>query len=466
MCCSDHQRKTLALLLALSLIRGILYSAVTPPWQAPDEPDHFQYAAFLVRYHRFPTRQDVAAEEWLQTQVYDSMREFGFWTRRAHAPIPTVLEEEYRAAVGHPPLYYLLGALLLAPFSSHDLVTQLHILRLGSVLLGTLTVLVAYLTARTLFPENDSWQLAVPAFIVFLPMHTFVTGSVNNDSLAELLGSLAIYSLLRILRGGLSWRRVVSVACLLVFGLVTKRTTTFAIPLAALTIIPFYYLKKSPKLSPADKTSRWLRSQYIWLLVIGAIGLSLWALTRHSPSAIRHPLFAIRYSPFAIRHFRLLLEPQRYTPAALKAYALFSLLTFASFWADFGWMNVPLDLTWYAALAAFSLLALCGLGLFAIQVVRGTETLKTWQRRALLMLLLAIALIFTQTFGLMIVQGIPQQGRYLFPALIPLAVFFTLGLWQWIPTRHRAVLPLALVLGMFVLDSISLCCYIVPHFYG
>jgi hypothetical protein len=40
MYCSDRKRKTLALLLALSLIRGVLYSAVTPPWQAPDEPGH------------------------------------------------------------------------------------------------------------------------------------------------------------------------------------------------------------------------------------------------------------------------------------------------------------------------------------------------------------------------------------------------------------------------------------------
>jgi hypothetical protein len=446
----------LALLLALSLIRGVLYSAVTPPWQAPDEPGHFQYAAFLVRYHRFPTRQDVAVEEWLQTQVYVSMQESGFWARRAHTLAPPALEEKYRAAVNHPPLYYLLSALLLVPFSGCDLVTQLHVLRLGSVLLGTLTVLVAYLTAQALFPEDASWQLAVPALVAFLPMHTFITSSVNNDSLAELLASLVIYSLLRILRRGLSWRRVVSVACLLAAGPLTKRTTTFAIPLAALTILLYCLRAKPLKSAPTGKAPRcffrWLRLRCVWLLIASAIGLGLWTLTLHSP--------------FSIRYVHLLLEPQRYAPAALKTYALFFLLTFASFWANFGWMNVPLDLGWYAALALFSLLALCGLGFFAIRAVRGTETLKTWQRRALLMLLLAVVLIFAQTFGLMIVQGIPPQGRYLFPALIPLVVFFTLGLWEWTPARYRSIFPLALVLGMFVLDSVSLCCYIIPHFYG
>ena len=435
-----HSSRILALLLALSLIRGILYSAVTPPWQAPDEPDHFQYVAFLVRYHRFPIEQDVAANQWPQTQVYASMQEFSFWARRAHTLPPPTLEKEYRAAVGHPPLYYLYGALLLAPFTGCDLITQLHVLRLGSVLLGTLTVLVAYLTAQALFPEDASWQWAVPAFVAFLPMHTFITSSVNNDSLAELLASLVIYSLLRILKDGLSWQKVASVACLLVLGVLTKRTTTFTVPLVALTIIPLYYLRaKSPKLPPADKTPhtfpRWLRQWCIWLLIISAIGLGLWALTLNLQ-------FAIRYS-------------------------LFALLTFASFWANFGWLNVPLDLGWYAALAVFSLLALCGLGLFAVRVARGIETLEPWQRRALLMLLLAVLLIFAQTASMMIVPSyIPQQGRYLFPALIPLAVFFTLGLREWVPAPRRGLFPLTLVLGMFVLDSVSLCCYIIPHFYG
>jgi len=429
-----HSSRILALLLALSLIRGVLYSAITPPWQAPDEPDHFQYAAFLARYHRLPTRQDVAADEWPQTQVYASMQAFDFWALRAHTLPPPTLEEEYRAAVGHPPLFYLLGAFLLAPFTHCDLTTQLHVLRLGSVLLGTLSVLVAYLTAQALFPEDASWQLAVPAFVAFLPMHTFITSSVNNDSLAELLASLVIYSLLMILKGGVSWRRVAGVACLSLLGILTKRTTTFTIPLAALTITPIYLRAKS-------------RQRYVWFLIVTIIGLGLWALTFYSPSFILHSLPCILHPPSS-------------------SIVLSFLLTFASFWADFGWMNVPLDLGWYAALAVFSLLALCGLGLLAIRVARGTETLESWQRRALLMLLLAVVLIFAQTFGLIIIRGIHQQGRYLFPALIPLAVFFTSGLREWVPVRHRGFFPLALVLGLFVLDSVSLCCYIIPHFYG
>jgi hypothetical protein len=385
----------------------------------------------------------VITEEWLQTQVYVSMQESDFWARRAHTLAPPALEEEHRPTVGHPPLYYLLVALLLAPFSRCDLITQLHILRLGSVLLGTLTVLVAYLTAQALFPEDASCQLAIPAFIGFLPMHAFITSSVNNDSLAELLVSLVIYSLLRILKNGLSWQRVMSIVCLLASGLLTKRTTTFAIPLAVLTILLYCLRAKPLKLAPTSEACRGplhrLRKWGMWLLIASATGLGLWTLTR---------------VPF--RYFHLLLEPQGYAPTALRTHVLSFLLTFASFWANFGWMNVPLDLRWYAALAVFSLLAVCGLGFFAIRVMRGTETLETWQRRALLMLLLAVVLIFAQTLGLIIVRGIHQQGRYLFPALIPLAVFFTVGLQEWVPARHRSIFPLALVLGMFVLDSVSL----------
>lgn len=36
-------RAFLALLIALALLKGILYTAITPPWQAPDEPKYLEH---------------------------------------------------------------------------------------------------------------------------------------------------------------------------------------------------------------------------------------------------------------------------------------------------------------------------------------------------------------------------------------------------------------------------------------
>jgi len=153
----------------------------------------------------------------------------------------------------------------------------------------------------------------------------------------------------------------------------------------------------------------------------------------------------------------------------LPSYLLFSLLTFASFWANFGWMNVPLDPAWYALLAVISLFAFLGLLLRILREIRssGKQTLlpSRWQKGALLILILASFLIFVQTFGLMIVQNIPQQGRYLFPAIVPLSTLFILGLTEVVPTRYRRGLPLICLLSLFLFDSLCIIGYILPHYY-
>jgi len=50
-----------------------------------------------------------------------------------------------------------------------------------------------------------------------------------------------------------------------------------------------------------------------------------------------------------------------YAPAHLRRYALYVALTFAHFWGDFGWLQLPLPIGWYVALAAVSGLSLLGL---------------------------------------------------------------------------------------------------------
>ncbi len=48
------RRRLLGLLLAMALLGGVLYAAVVPPWQSPDEPGHFEYVALLYRLGHVP----------------------------------------------------------------------------------------------------------------------------------------------------------------------------------------------------------------------------------------------------------------------------------------------------------------------------------------------------------------------------------------------------------------------------
>jgi hypothetical protein len=127
----------------------------------------------------------------------------------------------------------------------------------------------------------------------------------------------------------------------------------------------------------------------------------------------------------------------------------FVLTTFRSFWAQFGWMGVPVDSRIYQALAL-----LCGglgLGLvsFILRVWRGKVTLTAWQVRVLV-LLGASALLSVLTYLAYNIKFVQHQGRYLFSALGPLAVGAALGLREILQRRTARLLTVALLLAILL----------------
>jgi len=81
---------------------------------------------------------------------------------------------------------------------------------------------------------------------------------------------------------------------------------------------------------------------------------------------------------------------------------------------------------------------------------------------------------------------VQHQGRYLFPALVPIGLAFALGLLEWANVLARSISRLALLerfagplrgimkamafclfyAGFLVLDVVCLYLFIVPHFRG
>src|SRR6266545_3058770 len=66
-----------ALLVALALLHGLLYVWLVPPWQTPDEPAQFQYAALVARLGRTPIATDVDAQ--LERQITASLTRARFF---------------------------------------------------------------------------------------------------------------------------------------------------------------------------------------------------------------------------------------------------------------------------------------------------------------------------------------------------------------------------------------------------
>jgi hypothetical protein len=124
-----------------------------------------------------------------------------------------------------------------------------------------------------------------------------------------------------------------------------------------------------------------------------------------------------------LRH-DMVVAGQPRTVWGLDALRHFVITTFNSFWAQFGWMGIPVDQRIYQALAVLTIMAATGLALYLTRRFPGLDPTQKWG-------LGLAALLFVLIFGGMAqynLDYIQPQGRYLFPAAVAVALAFALGL--------------------------------------
>jgi len=148
----------------------------------------------------------------------------------------------------------------------------------------------------------------------------------------------------------------------------------------------------------------------------------------------------LRLPPWFLRG---ILDPASYDTQALRRFALYSALLFPSFWANFGWLTVPLPIWAYVVIAL-----VCGMALGGWRHGRGLWA-RPWQRRTLWFLAGLVISMGLAVLLPMIGRDWQPQGRYLFPVLVPLALGWVGGWagwgkrWGW---RHWWLLPVAFML--------------------
>jgi hypothetical protein len=273
-----------AVLAALTLLHGLLYIALLPPWQTPDEPTVFEYAALVGLLGRVPTNAD--RDLALERRITDSlMRQHFFEYLTGHPPParPNDLEQARasffmpRQVGSDPPLYFILAALPLKLLGVRPIEQQLLALRLLSLLFTTATVLCAYAAARELLPHAPGFALAVALGLALQPMFVFIGAGAGNDSLANLIGAAICWLLIRLLRYGVSLRRAAGLLALLLAGVLTKRTLLPETLLLALLALGWMFAQivHVPRGLPARMAAGALA-----LLVFGAGAWAAVALSR------------------------------------------------------------------------------------------------------------------------------------------------------------------------------------------
>ncbi len=223
------RRRLFFLILALALVRGLLYVAIFPPWQHYDEPTHFEYVRLIAERGRLPRPGDYDLE--MRREIAASMQAAGFWKDMGQPQLDFWSDTPPDIGIselGDPPLYYALLALPQFLIRYQEVETELYLARLGSVLLYLVLVATAYGLVGELFPRRQWLPLVVAAFLVLLPPLTDLMSSVNNDVGAAVAASLLLWAGVRLARRGPSPRRIGAVLLLAIVCVLTKNTAALA----------------------------------------------------------------------------------------------------------------------------------------------------------------------------------------------------------------------------------------------
>ncbi len=428
--------RLLGLIIAAYLILATAYAVITPPWQTPDEPAHYNYIRQLVEARSLPVLQagdyqgslleDLKARKWPADASVDALRYEGH----------------------QPPLYYVLAAPVYA--LAHLVLGTRGVviaLRMVSVLLGAVVVALAYVITRRALPEMPVVALAAAGFVAFLPMHLAITAAVNNDTLAELILSAILLLSLERLLGRMRHRRFVIGGAVLV-GLALLTKTTIYLPAVALP-------------AAAELGAWWRRNRFglgaalgtLATLYFGALLISGWWFIRnmdvYGPS---DPFGWTRHDTIVFAQ-QLRMSQYMAQTGLLRALREGAWTVFQSFWGIFGWMGAPFPAGVYWLLAGLTALAAVGLALLAASGRR--------PRPALWLLVVPIVCVLAGLVGYNL-KFVQFQGRYLFPALTPIAVFFALGLREVTAREHERVLMALSVAAVFALALFGLWYVIRP----
>jgi len=437
----------LLLILPIFIALGVLYSVVTPVFEVLDEPMHFGYAKRLADGQGLPSSTPTAAG-WEQGQAHQ------------------------------PPLYYALGALLIAPietgptdtlyqsnpfsasgmphapsnknavlhhpdeaFPYQGVSLAVHLLRWFSLLCSAGTVLFAYLVALQVAPRRRDIATGTAALTAFNPQFLFISSGVSSDALLILFSTITLYLALKIANGWDRPRRSPILLGLFVgLAAITKLSGLTTIAL----IVGAYLLR-------ARQTESRKLSRENVLDVLRPIGIALgvavlvagWWYVRN---------IVLYRDPLGMSVWLSVIATPTAAPslgAAVRRLAE----SVVSYWGVFGWMNVLADEIFYMWVRVFSLVGIVGMLLLAARTYWQRKTFHDQRWRAFSLLAVWSLVTALWLVGWTLVVAGPQ-GRLLFPAIAAISFFLFAGLTGWMLRRMGSVLAwlmAAIFVGVSVL---------------
>jgi len=521
-------RRILALILILSTALGVIYSVVVPPFEASDEKWHYPMVKYIADNWALPVQEPgvetpwrqegsqpplyyalaAAATFWIDTSDMETVRHLNPYVDAGATPDGNV-----NLVVHHP-------ARELFPW--RGTVLAVHIVRLLSVLMGTVAVYLTYLIVRQVLPDNPALALGAAAIHAFTPMVVFISGSVNNDNLVVPLCSLALLMLLRMINpkpvlskaeGSPTCPEQSRRACPEQSRRIPNPKSLTARYLLLGFVLGLAALTKTTSLALTVLTA--------FVVVVRAVRRRSWGEFFLGGLATLLPLLLIA-GWWYLRNLRLYgdlfglnafieILGQRDVPADLAQLWRERYSFAAGYWGNFGGLNVPMAAWVYSLLNALTVIAALGLfilllrnafmakkhWLFGIlrgqgirvpnllgvrrnepEQVRDSDTSSTQTPIDPKHLLIVHCSLFIDPLFISLLWGLgvvvpwmlwafttwSSQGRLVFSAIPVWSLLLALGLVGWLPRRWGQWAVAAFALFLFGLTVVAPCAWIAPAY--
>ncbi|MCS7324654.1 MAG: glycosyltransferase family 39 protein [Anaerolineae bacterium] len=433
----SHSPRLLALITIAFLALSLIYNVTLPIFEAPDEGAHFHYANWIAEHGTLPEPR--------------------FDTHAFHE-------------VTQPALYYALVALVIKPFDRSNLdeldnlnadwfldklntdehgrkdytrvrqqylhtdaeqwpyrgaVWAVRAARAFSGVLGALTLLLVYATARLIFAPamRAPAALIATSLVAFNPKFISISSTVTNDIAITLTATATGYWLVRLARHATPKRADYFVLGALVGAALLSKLQGLGLLVPAL--IAVFAL---PMPNAQARLSAWLIRGAA--LVLGLVIVSGWWMV---------------WNTFSYGHPLALEQVQRANASLARKPPLSPLevahtlpLWFTSFWGNLG---IELHFPSWVDAAFFTALAFAAVGL-GIALARKRTLLTSSTALALLLIWLGVLAVM---FGVWLSRYVgTENARLLMPGVLPIALLVTLG-WLALSARLAAALIAALL---------------------
>lgn len=395
-------RRSAYLAAGILLFYGLLtlgYAIANPAFEAPDENHHFYTAQAIAENGKLPVAgENAARQEAAQPPLYYSLLAVVMLQIDESISLQINPYAQLGQIDGNPNLY------VHEPGWQQG-ETAVRLLRSISLILGGISLIFIYKAGLLLWPEYPGRALLAMALVAFLPQYNFLHASISNDPLMICISTIVVWQVFQLCLDAVSHKRLFLLGLSLGAALLTK--TAGLLLLLWVSGVFGWWLWR------ANKADRFTAVRdFILLTLLPAFLMSGWMFWRNW--TLYGDITATNVFIELAGGARSLTLPQ----------LLDQLVTVAqSAIAFFGWMTVRPPTVIYWIWGGIVLVALLGLS----TAVRQHKTIR-WP----IVAILAAWVILLAAGWLQFMLRTPaEQGRLLFPALLPLALALAYGLSQF-----------------------------------